>query len=92
LKEGNASVKNRMEGLESITLEIRHFFDKLNYTDVANEHFKNAKENKEAVLEKIFGKAYKLIQDFNDKAKNLESEAQKVGEVSLSLNKKNKGD
>ena len=33
-----------------------------------------------------------MISSFNNKAKTLEQEAQKVGDVSLSLNKKNKGD
>ncbi len=44
------------------------------------------------MLEKVFGKAYKLIEGFNEKAKNIEENAKRVGEISSNLNKKNKGD
>ena len=44
------------------------------------------------MLEKVFGKAYKLIEGFNEKAKKVEENAKRVGEISSNLNKKNKGD
>lgn len=65
---------------------------KIDYNQVAQEYFHESKNSKEQVLEKIFGKAYKLIEGFNEKAKYVEEHAKQVGEVSGNLNKKNKGD
>lgn len=38
---------------------------KIDYNDVVQKYMKDAQESKEAVLEKIFSKAYKLIEGFN---------------------------
>lgn len=37
----------------------------IDYNKVAQEGAKSPEESKEAVLEKVFGKAYKLIEGFN---------------------------
>lgn len=47
---------------------------------------------KEKIFEKIFGQVYKMIEKYNQLVVNLEAEARQVGEVSMNLNKKNKGD
>lgn len=43
-------------------------------------------------MEEIFSGTYKLIEGFNEKTRQIESEAKKVGEVSADLNNRNKGD
>lgn len=50
-----------MEGLDNITHELRNLFAKIEYSEMAQKFFKEAQDNKEAVLDKIFGKAYKMI-------------------------------
>jgi hypothetical protein len=47
---------------------------------------------KEKIFEKIFGQVYKMIEKYNQLVVSLEGEARQVGEVSMNLNKKNKGD
>lgn len=92
LKSGTSSVKDKMDGLDSITDELRMMFTKLDYSRIAQEYFVESQNSKEQVLEKIFGKAYKLIEAFNEKARYIEEQAKQVGEISGNLNKKNKGD
>lgn len=92
LKQGTQSIKTQMEGLDSITQELKEVLTKIDYNEVAQNYAKDPQEPKEAMLEKIFGKAYKLIEGFNEKAKVIEDNAKKVGEISSNLNKKNKGD
>lgn len=92
LKEGATDVKTKMEALDSITDELRMMLTKIDYTQVAQENFGESKNSKEQVLEKIFGKAYKLIEAFNEKAKYVEEQAKRAGDISGNLNKKNKGD
>ena len=91
LKDETADIKKKMEGLDNITHELRNLFAKIEYSEMAQKFFKEAQDNKEAVLDKIFGKAYKMIEMFNEKAKRVEEEAKEVGEVSTNLNNKNKG-
>lgn len=54
-----------MEGLDLITHELKGVLTKIDYNEVAQNYLKDAQESKEALLEKIFGKAYKLIEGFN---------------------------
>lgn len=61
LKDGTAEIKKKMEGLDNITHELRNLFAKIEYSEMAQKFFKEAQDNKEAVLDKIFGKAYKMI-------------------------------
>ena len=68
-----------MEGLDSITDDLRMMLTKIDYNEVAKEYYNESQNSKEAVLEKIFGKAYKLIEVFNEKAKYVEDNAKKVG-------------
>jgi hypothetical protein len=44
------------------------------------------------VLDEIFSGTFKLVEAFNEKSKAIEAEVRKVGEISLDLNKRNKGD
>lgn len=51
---------------------------KIDYNEVARQFYNESQHSKEQVLEKIFGKAYKLIETFNEKAKFIEDHAKKV--------------
>ncbi len=81
-----------MDGLDSITSQLKGVLTKIDYNEVAQTYLKDPQDSKEAMLEKVFGKAYKLIEGFNEKAKKIEENAKRVGEISSNLNKKNKGD
>ncbi len=62
LKKGTAGIKERIEGLDAIVDEIKSFYTKLNYNEIARKHFKNLNEqSKEAIYNEIFSKAFKLI-------------------------------
>jgi hypothetical protein len=60
------SVKGRREGLDAIVDEIRRFYEKMNFSDIANKYYKKIDQgNREKVLEEIFSGTYKLIENFN---------------------------
>lgn len=93
LKAGIEKVVGKKDGLDSIVDEIKRFYEKMNFTDIANKYYKKINEtNREQILDEIFHSTYKLIEGFNTKVKEIESEAKRVGEVSLELNNRNKGD
>lgn len=60
-----------MEGLDSITDQLKAILTKIDYNQAAQKYLKDSQESKEAVIQKIFGKTYKLIEGFNEKAKNI---------------------
>lgn len=64
----------------------------MDFQQLVQTHFRDNNQNKEAVLEKIFAPAYTMIAGFNEQAKNVETDAKKVGDISIGLNKKNQGD
>ena len=65
----------------------------MNFADIANKYYKQIDEtNRERILDEIFHSTYKLIEGFNNKVRQIEVEAKKVGEVSCELNNRNKGD
>lgn len=92
LRNGAGQIKHKMEELDSITSQLKAFFTKMDFQQLTQTHFRDSNQSKEAVIEKIFDPAYKMIQSFNEKAKNVQSDAGKVGDISINLNKKNKGD
>lgn len=92
IKAGCEQIKNQMQQLDAITDELRIFFTNINYNDVAHQFLKNSTGSKDALIEQIFSKSFKLIESFNEKAKTIEQEAERVGAVSAALNQKNKGD
>jgi hypothetical protein len=93
LRKGVDSVKAKKEGLDAIVDEIRRFYEKMNFSEIASKYYKQISEaNREKVLEEIFQGTYKLIEGFNQKSQNINAEAKAVGEISSDLNKRNKGD
>lgn len=93
LKKGLEEVKKRKEGLDAIVDEIKRFYEKMNFSEIASKYYKKLEGgNKEKILEEIFSGTYKLIEGFNEKTRQIEAEAKKVGEVSADLNNRNKGD
>ena len=68
-----------MEGLDVITDDLRKFFNKIEYTEIAQKYYKEAHTEKEAVFDKVFAPAYKMIENFNEKAKKTEETAKRVG-------------
>jgi TPP-dependent trihydroxycyclohexane-1,2-dione (THcHDO) dehydratase len=93
LKGGLESVKNKKDGLDAIVDEIKRFYEKMDFSDIASKYYKKFDaNNREKILEEIFSGTYKLIEAFNEKTRQIEAEAKKVGEVSTGLNARNKGD
>lgn len=93
LKKGVESIKNKREGLDAIVDEIRKFYEKMNFSQIASKYFKQINPgNREKILEEIFQGTYKLIQGFNQKSQTINAEAKAVGQISADLNKRNKGD
>lgn len=58
----------------------------MEYSELAHKYYKESHTEKEAVFEKIFSPAYKMIENFNTKAKQTEENAKAVGEISSKLN------
>lgn len=64
----------------------------MNFNEIAQANFKSGNQSKDQILEKIFAPAFKLIEGFNERARDVETDAKHVGDISITLNKKNKGD
>lgn len=80
LKKGVESIKNKREGLDAIVDEIRKFYEKMNFSQIASKYFKQINPgNREKILEEIFQGTYKLIQGFNQKSQTINAEAKAVG-------------
>lgn len=45
LKTGIESVKNKKEGLDSIVDEIKRFYDKMDFSDIASKYYKRLDGN-----------------------------------------------
>lgn len=51
LKKGVESVKNRKEGLDAIVDEIRRFYEKMNFSEIASKYYQKISEsNREQIL------------------------------------------
>lgn len=73
LKLGTDQIKSDMQNLDSIVSELKSTLTKIDYNNVAQNYFKDPQTPKEAVLEKVYGNSYKLMENFNEKAKIIES-------------------
>ena len=52
----------KKDGLDAIVDEIKRFYEKMNFTDIANKYYKKINEsNREQILDEIFHSTYKLI-------------------------------
>jgi hypothetical protein len=52
----------------------------MDFSEIASKYYKKMEgSNREKILEEIFSGSYKLIEGFNEKTKQIESEAKKVG-------------
>lgn len=59
-------MKNKKDGLDSIVDEIKKFYEKMNFSDIASKYYKKFDgNNREKILEEIFSGTYKLIEGFN---------------------------
>ena len=66
LKKSIESVKNRKDGLDGIVDEIKRFYEKMNFSEIACKYYQTINENnRQKVLEQIFSGTYKLIEAFN---------------------------
>lgn len=50
LKQGTDSIKSQMEGLDSITHELKGVLTQINYNEVAQNYLKDSQQSKEALL------------------------------------------
>lgn len=80
MKKGVESIKTRREELDAIVNEIKRFYEKMNFSEIASNYYQKVNEtNREKILEEIFSGAYKLILAFNEKSQAINSEAKAVG-------------
>ena len=80
LKKGVESIKGKREGLDAIVDEIRKFYEKMNFSEIASKYYKQINQaNREKILEEIFQGTYKLIEGFNQKSQTINAEAKAVG-------------
>jgi hypothetical protein len=80
LKQGFESAKQKREGLDAIVEEIRRFYEKMNFSEIASKYYQKITEtNRENILEEIFSGTYKLITAFNEKSQTIYAEAKVVG-------------
>lgn len=74
LKNGLESVKNKKEGLDALVDEIKRFYEKMDFSDIASKYYKRLDgSNREKILEEIFYGTYKLIEGFNEKTRQIET-------------------
>ena len=72
LRQGLEVVKNKKEGLDALVDEIKRFYEKMNFSEIASKYYKRLDgTNREKILEEIFSGTYKLIEGFNERTRQI---------------------